>query len=137
MIRLLRRCVLGLALAMPVLAAAPAAAKFTVCNKTTHPLMIAIGWHAKRGWVSEGWWRVAPQSCTDVLRGPLKARYYYVRGVHVGVDGAWDGNRFFCVAADNFTIKGRENCRKRGYGQAGFFEVDTGEKDSWVQNLSD
>ena len=54
MIRLLRRCVLGLALAMPVLAAAPAAAKFTVCNKTTHPLMIAIGWHAKRGWVSEG-----------------------------------------------------------------------------------
>jgi len=137
MIRLLLRGVFVLAFVAPVLGAAPAQAKFTVCNKTTHPFLVAIGRVAKKGWVSEGWWRVEPQACTDVLRGPLKARYYYLRGVHLGVDGAWDGNRFFCVATDNFVIKGRENCRKRGYSQAGFFEIDTGEKDSWVQNLSD
>jgi uncharacterized membrane protein len=71
------------------------------------------------------------------LRGALVARYYYLRGVHLGVDGAWDGNRFFCVAAKNFTIKGRDHCSKRGYGQSGFFEIDTGNYSTWVQNLSD
>ena len=35
------------------------------------------------------------------------------------------------------TIKGRKDCRKRGYGQAGFFEIDTGNYTTWVQNLSD
>ncbi len=134
---MLRSSVLLLAVLMPALAAAPAQAKFTVCNKTTHAFLIAIGRPAAKGWISEGWWRVEPEACADVLQGDLKARYYYLRGVHLGVDGAWDGNRFFCVAADNFTIKGRDNCRKRGYGQAGFFEVDTGAGDSWVQNLSD
>lgn len=134
---MLRSFLIVLAFVAPVLAAAPASASFTVCNKTTNPFLIAIARPAAKGWVSEGWWRVEPQGCTDILRGPLKARYYYLRGVHLGVDGAWDGNRFFCVASDNFTIKGRDNCRKRGYGQAGFFEVDTGEKTSIVQNLSD
>ena len=117
--------------------ASPARAEFSVCNKTTHPMMVAIGRAVKGTWVSEGWWRVEPQACTEVLRGALKARYYYLRAVHLGVDGAWDGNRYFCVGADNFVIKGRESCGKRGYGQAGFFEVDTGERASWVQNLSD
>lgn len=127
----------GIFLFALLLAALPAEAKFAVCNKTEHPLLVAVGHTSGRGWVSQGWWRVEPKACTDVLRGPLKARYYYLRGVHLGVDGGWDGNRFFCVAADNFTIKGREKCTKRGYGQAGFFEIDTGELTTWTQNLSD
>jgi uncharacterized membrane protein len=131
------RHALLIAVAAAAWGASPAWAAFSVCNKTTHPLLIAIGRSGPKGWVSEGWWRVEPQACTEILRGDLKARYYYLRGVHLGVDGAWDGNRFFCVAADNFTIKGRENCRKRGYTQAGFFEVDTGDESSWTQNLSD
>ncbi|MEQ1866145.1 MAG: DUF1036 domain-containing protein [Micropepsaceae bacterium] len=120
-----------------LLAAAPAQAKFRLCNKTDHPMAAAIGFYKGKVWVSEGWWRVEPKSCMDILRGALQARYYYLRGVHLGVDGAWDGNRYFCVAADNFTIKGRKNCSKRGFGQAGFFEIDTGDYTTWVQNLSD
>lgn len=115
----------------------PAAASLRVCNKTDQPIAVAIGRIQAKTWLSEGWWRVEAQSCQDILQGALKARYYYLRGVHLGVDGAWDGKRFFCVAEDNFTIKGRENCRKRGFGQAGFFEIDTGEYSDWVQNLSD
>ena len=117
--------------------AEPAQANFAVCNKTTHPMLVAIAYSVNGAWLSEGWWRVEPQKCSDILTGALKARYYYVRGVHLGADGGWDGNRFFCVATDNFTIKGRDKCRKRGYTQSGFFEVDTGEKSSWTQNLSD
>ena len=133
---IVRLSVLVLA-AFALLGAEPAAAKFRVCNKTDHPVSIAIGRVSAKGWASEGWWQVKPQDCADILRGALKARYYYLRGVHMGVDGAWEGNRFFCVAADNFTIKGRGNCAKRGYGEAGFFEIDTGEYTTWVQNLSD
>jgi uncharacterized membrane protein len=134
MIRLVRLCAFAVS-AMAL--AAPAQAKFAVCNKTTHPLMIAIAYAAGGQWKSEGWWRVEPQKCSDILDGPLKARYYYLRGVHLGADGGWDGNRFFCVAAQNFAIRGRDKCRKRGYYQSGFFEIDTGEKASWTQNLSD
>lgn len=117
--------------------AAPAQAKLAVCNKTEHPVAVAIGHLRGRDWVSEGWWRVEPKGCTDILRGVLTARYYYLRGVHLGVEGAWDGTRFFCVARDNFTIKGRGNCAKKGLAQAGFFEIDTGEYPTFVQNLSD
>jgi uncharacterized membrane protein len=41
------------------------------------------------------------------------------------------------VSSKNFSIKGRENCRKRGYERIGFFEVDTANQLTWVQNLSD
>ena len=119
------------------LSATPAHANFAVCNKTDHPFLVALGRMRGKTWISEGWWRVEPKGCRDILRGGLSARYYYLRGVHIGVDGAWDGNRFFCVARDNFTIKGRDNCAKRGYGQAGFFEIDTGDFTDWVLNLSD
>lgn len=132
-----RVLILSLAPLLALFAAAPAYAKFEVCNKTEHPFAIAIGHMRAGAWVSEGWWQVEPKACQDILRGALKARYYYLRGVHLGVDGAWDGNRSFCVTRDNFTIKGRGNCQKRGYGQAGFFEVDTGDYTTWVLNLSD
>ena len=115
----------------------PAQAGFTVCNKTDHATAIAIGYQQRGAWVSEGWWRIEPRACQDILRGTLRGRYYYLRGVHLGVEGPWEGNRYFCVAAKNFTIKGRKNCATRGYGHAGFFEIDTGEQFTWVHNLSD
>lgn len=117
--------------------ASMARADFRVCNKTQHDAIIAIGLLKGKNWVSEGWWRIKPSRCKQIVKGRLKARYYYLRAVHVGVEGDWDGNRSFCVTAKNFSIKGREDCLKRGYGQAGFFEVDTGKKLTWVQNISD
>jgi uncharacterized membrane protein len=117
--------------------AGPAHAKFRVCNKTQHPTDVAIARAQNGTWISEGWWRVPAQGCQDILSGTLKARYYYLWAFHRGAEGNWDGNRQFCVAKDNFTITGRGDCAKRGYRSAGFFEIDTGEKVSWVQNLSD
>ena len=134
---MLRARILALAFGLAVLVPAPAWASLRVCNKTDHPIAVAVGRIQNNLWFSEGWWQVQARGCTDILRGALKARYYYLRGVHLGVDGAWDGKRFFCVAEKNFTIKGRDNCRKRGYGQAGFFEIDTADFSDFVQNLSD
>ena len=116
---------------------ATARADFAVCNKTKHATDIAIGYFRSGAWISEGWWRVQPKRCQTILRGKLRSTYYYLRAVHMGVEGDWDGNRTFCVAAKNFTIKGRVQCAKRGFGQAGFFEIDTAKETTWVQNLSD
>ncbi|MBL9097594.1 MAG: DUF1036 domain-containing protein [Alphaproteobacteria bacterium] len=136
MILFVRILILLLLAAVPA-AAAPSPPGFAICNKTDHAMAVAIGRLRGGAWTSEGWWRIEPGACQDILRGVLRARYYYVRAVHLGVDGAWEGNRLFCVARDNFTIKGRGNCAKRGYGQAGFFEVDTGKYPTWTMNLSD
>ncbi|MEQ1754840.1 MAG: DUF1036 domain-containing protein [Micropepsaceae bacterium] len=125
------------AAAIYVAAAPVARAEFSVCNKTQHASLVAIGLIRAGNWSSEGWWRIEPQQCKVIVKGTLRARYYYLRAVHVGVEGDWEGNRYFCVTAKNFSIKGRKGCIKRGYGQSGFFEVDTGTKLTWVQNLSD
>jgi uncharacterized membrane protein len=118
--------------------AAPAQAKLRICNKTDIAALVALGRFDGKDWLSEGWWRVPPKSCADIVQGSLTSRYYYLRGVQEGVDGAWDSNRFsFCIARDNFTIKGRKECRERGYTPAGFFEIDTGDFPSWTHNLSD
>ena len=118
--------------------AAPAQAKLTICNKTETAALVALGRFDGKDWLSEGWWRVPAKSCADVIEGPLTGRYYYLRGVQEGIEGAWDSNRyFFCIARDNFTIKGRKQCRERGYSEAGFFEIDTGDFPNWTHNLSD
>lgn len=128
---------LAAGLALTAASASPAAAKLAICNKTEHPVLVAVARYDGTEWVSEGWWRIAAKGCSDIVQGTLKARYYYLRGVQEGVDGAWDGNRFFCVTNDNFTIKGRKDCAKRGSAQAGFFEIDTKDYPSWTQSLSD
>jgi uncharacterized membrane protein len=115
-----------------------AQAKLTICNKTEIAALVALGHFDGKDWLSEGWWRVPAKSCADIVQGALTARYYYLRGVQEGVDGAWDSNRFFfCVSKDNFTIKGRQQCHERGHKEAGFFEIDTGDFPSWTHNLSD
>jgi uncharacterized membrane protein len=60
-----------------------------------------------------------------------------LHGVHLGVDGGWDGNRGFCIRQQNFSIEGRTDCEKRGHRRAGFFEIDTNEEKNWTTFLSD
>ena len=129
--------IVALVLMMSCAGVSDARADFKVCNRTSHTAVLAIGLQKRADWVSEGWWRVKPQKCRTLLKGPLKARYYYLLAVHEGVDGNWDGSRHFCVSRKNFSVKGRENCLKRGYERVGFFEVDTSNRLTWVQNLSD
>ena len=118
--------------------AARAEAKLQICNKTETAALIALGHFDGKEWTSQGWWRVPAKTCADIIQGPLTARFYYLHGLQEGIDGAWDSNHyFFCIARDNFTIKGRKECSKRGYDEAGFFEIDTGDFPSWTHNLSD
>ncbi len=130
------RTTLLLAVTMTLFGAAPALAAFNVCTKTSLPTRVSIGRFDGTSWTSEGWWTIKPKSCASILTGPLQGRFYYLYATDGGA-GTWEGKTFFCVAPDSrFKSASRGNCTKRGFDRRGFFEVDTGKKADWTQNLS-
>lgn len=119
------------------LGAGPAMAGFKACNETAHPIALAVAHSTGREWISQGWWRIAPKSCTPIYNGALESRFYYLRGVHLEVGGGWVGDRSFCISRDSFKISGRDKCEERGYEKAGFFEVDTKDAADYTHTLTD
>ena len=118
-------------------AAGPAYADLRVCNQTSDPVSIALGYRAKQGWQSEGWWVAAPSQCATVFQGSLNSRFFYLFAADDIGGGAWDGSVYMCTRDDSFTIFGVEDCLARGYERTGFFEVDTQNKPDWTLQLTD
>ncbi len=114
-----------------------AQADFRLCNNTASRVGIAVGYRDKQGWLTEGWWNVAPRTCETILKGPLAARFYYVYAVDYDQGGEWSGNSFLCTREKEFTIRGYQDCLARGYDRTGFFEIDSGEQKSWTVQLSE
>ena len=117
--------------------ATPAHADLRMCNLTPSRVGIAIGYRDQQGWVTEGWWNIAPRGCETLLKGGLAARFYYVYAVDYDRGGEWSGRSFMCTREREFTIRGGEDCFARGFDRNGFFEVDTGEQKSWTIQLTD
>ena len=117
-------------------AAGPAEARLAICNRSEHMTSVALGRFNGVDWMSEGWWKIAPNACADLIKAPLDARYYYLYATDGGA-GTWDGGKAFCTATRKFTIVGRGQCAGRGYDRKGFFQIDTGESPDWTQSLSD
>jgi uncharacterized membrane protein len=122
---------------MTSLAATPAAADFRICNVTKSRVGIAIGYKDGEGWATEGWWNVTAGNCETLLRGKLAARFYYIYAVDYDRGGEWSGQAFMCSRDKEFTIKGTGDCLARGYDRTGFFEVDTGEQQTWTVQLTE
>jgi uncharacterized membrane protein len=118
-------------------ASSAARADLRLCNMTTSRVGISVGYRDAQGWVTEGWWNLAPRGCETLLKGPLSARYFYVYGVDYDRGGEWSGRSFMCTREREFTIRGVEDCFARGFDRSGFFEVDTGEQKSWTIQLMD
>jgi len=117
--------------------ARPAAADFRMCNQTPSRVGVAIGYKDKDGWTTEGWWNLPTRTCETLLRGTLVARYYYIYAVDYDRGGEWSGQAYMCTRDKEFTVRGTEDCLARGYDRTGFFEVDTGEQQSWTVTLTD
>ncbi len=128
---------IGLLLACLFVSVEPAYADLRVCNQTTNPVSIALGYRAERGWQSEGWWVSNPNQCAVVFQGSLNARFFYLFAADDIGGGAWDGSVYMCTRDDTFTIFGVEDCLARGYERTGFFEVDTKNKSDWTLQLTD
>ena len=120
-----------------LLAASPAAADLRLCNTTASRVGVALGYRDAQGWITEGWWNLAPRACETLLRGTLAGRFYYVHAVDYDKGGEWTGKSFMCTRNKEFTIRGIEDCLARGHERSAFFEVDTGEQRSWTIQLTD
>ncbi len=114
-----------------------ARADFRVCNSTQNLVGVAIGYRAKGGWVSEGWWQIPATTCATLIEGNLQSRYYYLYAEDALRGSRWAGDIKMCVAENEFKITGVENCFARGFQQMGFREYDTGQQGSWMVQLSD
>ena len=118
-------------------AASPALADLRVCNKTTSRVGISVGYKEDETWKTEGWWNIAANSCETLLAGPLVARYYYLYAIDYDRGGEWSGRSYMCTQEKTFTIKGIDDCLKRGFERTGFFEIDTGEQRTWTVQLTE
>ena len=136
-----RRAWMGLAVVAVVAFAStwPSAAHadFRLCNNTGSRVGVAVGYKDNDGWTTEGWWNVAARACETLLNGTLVARFYYIYAVDYDRGGEWSGQAFMCTRDKEFTVRGTENCLARGYDRTGFFEVDTGEQQSWTVQLTE
>lgn len=131
---------LFLFLAIPLftaVAATPAHADFRVCNATQSLVGVGIGYRAKAGWITEGWWHIEGSTCKTLIEGPLSSRFYYLYAEDAERGGRWDGPINMCVAEKEFKIAGVTDCVARGFQRAGFQEYDTGEQANWMVQLTD
>ncbi|MCX5496595.1 DUF1036 domain-containing protein [Kaistia dalseonensis] len=117
--------------------AGPAKADLRLCNKTPSRVGVSIGYKDKKIWTTEGWWNVPVNGCETLVSGTLVSRYYYVYAVDYDHGGEWSGKYVMCTKDKMFTIEGTEDCVARGYNRSGFFEVDTGEQQSWTIQLNE
>jgi uncharacterized membrane protein len=117
--------------------AAPAQAEFRVCNATQNLVGVAIGYRAKEGWISEGWWQIPATQCATLIEGQLQSRFYYLYAEDAARGGRWTGGVNMCVAENEFKITGVQDCYARGFQQFGFKEYDTGRQGSWMVQLTD
>jgi len=134
--RILRRRALPV-LALALLAAGEARADLRLCNMTGSRVGVALGYRDAQGWVTEGWWNLAPRACEAILKGSLAARYYYLYAVDYDRGGEWSGRSLMCTRDREFTIRGVEDCLARGFDRNGFFEIDTGQQKTWTVQLTD
>ena len=116
---------------------APAHADFRVCNATQSLVGVGIGYRAKAGWITEGWWHIEASNCKTLIEGPLSSRFYYLYAEDAERGGRWDGPVNMCVAEKEFKIAGVTDCVARGFQRAGFQEYDTGEQSSWMVQLTE
>ncbi|WP_421857266.1 DUF1036 domain-containing protein [Oricola sp.] len=117
--------------------ASQARADFRVCNATQELVGVAIGYRARAGWITEGWWAIEGSSCKTLIEGPLESRYYYLYAEDGVRGGRWDGPISMCIAELQFKITGVNDCYARGFQKAGFREYDTGNQSNWMVQLID
>lgn len=118
------------------LTADPNAGGLRLCNQTANLINVAVGYKLDGEWTTEGWWPVATDNCETLVKGQLVSRFYYLYALDAA-GGVWGGKAIMCTSTKSFTISGIVDCVARGYERTGFFEVDTGEQQSWTVQLTD
>jgi len=105
---------IALATALLMLAAVPAHAELTLCNRTSYHMDAAIGLEKRANVSTRGWFGVDPGQCKQVVDGALDAEMVYVHTrtppVYGSAPAPQDGNADFCVRDGNFEIANARGC---------------------------
>lgn len=114
-----------------------ARADFRICNDTKSLVGAALGYRNEGIWISEGWFQIPAETCNSLIEGDLSSRFYYIYAEDSDRGGQWGGEVFLCTNDREFRIEGTDDCFKRGHVKTGFFEIDTGNKASWMVRLTE
>ena len=121
-----------LAAVLGVMSPLPAAAGLSLCNQSFDVLNIALGQADGDGFVTRGWWRVAPNQCAVLDRERLENRFFYIFAADIFGKEALSGATPLCVGTRRFEIRGQQDCLLRGFVDARFLEIDTGAQQDWT-----
>ena len=97
-----------------LLAAAPAQAGLTVCNRTSYRVETAIGIEKRPHVATRGWFRLDPGECKQVTDGTFDADMVYVHSRTPDIYGTppapESGQAELCVRDGDFNIADGRNC---------------------------
>lgn len=111
---------------------------YQFCNRTEIPLYAAMGYTEDNAWRTEGWWALAPGSCTKAINETLPADQIYTYAVGYTNEGdpvEFGGDYPLCTGDQAFEIVGNGDCESRGYVTVGFERVETDGRTGWVQEF--
>jgi len=103
--------------------AAPAG--YSICNDSSGDIWAALGLKQGDGWLSQGWWHIAPAACAKAITAPLAADKIYLLAERSGRSLLVTGSDKFCITDIEFETHGRDKCANRGLVEAGFAATST------------
>ncbi|MEL6111618.1 MAG: DUF1036 domain-containing protein [Pseudomonadota bacterium] len=117
------------ALAGSTVFAAPAEAKYSLCNLTSYAMRAAIGYVDGDRLATRGWWPMNPGQCKIVLTNDVVPGRYFVFGEaidgHKGSKRTWSGDTALCVENSGFfNLRNQEVCREEPQNQRAFMNVE-------------
>jgi uncharacterized membrane protein len=121
-----------------------ASAQLSFCNKTYKDVYSIVMYFQDGNWMSKGWYIVSPSSCSVVIGGNLKNRYYYYYANRS--DGVkWSGGSdspVACKTTSVFEFKGtpsgfsQAKCKADGGEAIPVRKIDTGESRAYTLDLT-
>jgi len=140
----MRLVFLGIGLGAALLAAAPAQAALTLCNRTSYILYAATAAITTPQSQTAGWTRIVPGDCQVARKEALTAETYLVHArsslAHSGPARAWGGSFPMCVRDANFTLNqtgAMAVCRTDGSFALPFAPLDTQGRTNWTMTLDE
>ena len=142
--RLMLRLALPLAALACALAATPAQAALTLCNRTSYILYAATSAIQSPRSQTQGWTRITPGECQLARKEPLTAETYLVHArtslAHSGPARAWGGAYPVCVKDANFSLPQsvtQPYCTAEDTFALPFAPLDNHDKSVWTMNFDE
>ena len=111
---MIRGLISTIAASIAAVAATPARAELTLCNRTSFRMEVAIGLEKRANVATRGWFRLDPGQCRQVVDGPLDVELVYLHARTPPVYGTaplpQNGQADLCIRDGDFDIADARGC---------------------------